>query len=110
ARELVRLEVALALREARELLVRDAVAAGLLAGGGLLLGLALLVGVPMLLVLWQPNHVLADAVWIGVYVVLGVGAAVVGRVRLRIGAPPRTVASLRETREWALRQISSNDR
>jgi hypothetical protein len=110
AQELVRLEIELAKQEAKELAIRNGVAVGLLTFGGLLLMLALLVGIPVLVVSWIPNHVVAAAVWVGAYVVLGALLAAIGRLLLRLEPPPRTLASLRETRAWALRQISSNDR
>jgi hypothetical protein len=43
-------------------------------------------------------------------VVIGVVLLLVGRARLRIGLPPRTVESLKENKEWALRRVRSNAR
>ena len=110
AQELVRLEVALAKQEVRELLVRNGVAAGLLAFAALFLVLAVFVAVPVLIIQMSSDHVLAAAIWVGVYVLLALLLGLVGYVLLRLEAPPRTIASLNETREWALRQLSSNDR
>ncbi len=110
AQELVRLEVALAKQEVRELLVRNGVAAGLLAFAALFLVLAVFVAVPVLIIQMSSDHVLAAAIWVGVYVLLALLLGLVGYVLLRLEAPPRTIASLKETREWALRQLSSNDR
>jgi cytochrome c biogenesis protein CcdA len=109
-RELVRLEIELAKREVRELLVRNAVAVSLLAFAVLLLLIAILVAVPVLLVQLWSDHVLGAVIWIGAYVVLALLLGLVGRLLLRLEAPPRTLSSLKETREWVLRQISSSDR
>jgi hypothetical protein len=110
AQHLVRLEVDLAKQELRELAIRNGIAIGLLAFGALLLMLALLVALPVFLVLLWDRHVLGAAIWIGVYVVLGAGLAIAGRLGLELGPPRRTLASLEETKEWALRQIRSNSR
>jgi hypothetical protein len=110
AHELVRLEIELAKQEAKELAVRNGVAASLLAAGGLLLMVALLIGVPVLVVTWVPNHVVAAAIWVGAYGLVGLALLGIGRLRLRLEPPRRTLASIRETRAWALRQISSNGR
>jgi uncharacterized membrane protein YqjE len=110
AHELVRLEVQLAVRELKELLVRNAIAVGLLALGGLLLGMGVLVALPVLLVLLWPNHVLGAAIWLGACVLLGAALLLAGRLALRLEPPRRTLASLQETRQWVLRQIRSNDR
>lgn len=108
-RELVRLEIELARREVRELLVRNAVAVALLLVAAVLVFLAVFVAVPVFLVQLWSNHVLGAAIWIGAYVVLALVLGLVGYLRLRLEAPPRTLASLKETREWVLRQISSSD-
>ena len=110
AQQLVQLEINLAKQEVKELAIRNGVAAGLLAGAGLFALLALLVALPVLLVVLIPNHVIAAAVWLALYIVLAAVLALVGRARLQLQPPRRTIQSLKETRSWALRQISSNDR
>lgn len=110
AQELVRLQVELAKQEAKELAVRNGIAAGLLAFGALLVMLALLVAAPALVVLLAPDHVIAAAVWLGVYLLLGVGLLLAGRLTLRLQALPRTVENFKETRTWLLRQIRSSGR
>jgi hypothetical protein len=102
------LEVALAKQEVKEMAVANGVAAGLMAGGGLLLVLALLVAAPSLVVVLVPWHWQAALVWVVGYVVLGVAMVLIGRARLRLRLPHRTIESLKENREWALRQIRSN--
>lgn len=108
--ELVRLEIELAKQEARELLVRNGVAVGLLVLAALFLVVAIFVAVPVFLIQLWWNHVLGAAIWIGVYILLALLLGLVGYLLLRLEAPPRTIASLKETREWALRQLTSNDR
>lgn len=108
--ELVRLEIALAKQELKELAIRNGVAAGLFVGAALLATLAIFVGIPVLVVVWIPNHVVAAAVWIGAYVVVAAILGLVGKAMLRIQPPPKTLSSLKETKEWAIRQISSAGR
>ena len=110
AQDLVRLEIELAKQELKELAIRNGIAAGLLAAGGLLVALALLVALPVFLVVLWDNHVLGAAIWLGVYAVLGIALVVAGRLALRLQPPRRTLASLEETKSWALRQIRSNGR
>ena len=110
AQRLVALEIALAKQEMKELAKRNAIAAGLVAFGGLLLVLGILVAVPSLVVILVPWHWEAAAVWVGAYVVIGLLLVLVGKARLRIGLPPRTVESLKENKEWALRRVKSNGR
>ena len=110
AQHLVRLELDLAKQELKELAIRNGIAIGLLAFGGLLLLLALLVALPVLLIVLWDNHVLGAIIYLTVYVVLGAALVLAGRLTLRLEAPPRTLASLEETKEWALRQIRSNSR
>jgi uncharacterized membrane protein YqjE len=110
AQELVRLEIALAKQELKELAIRNGVAIGLLTVAALLATLAVLVGIPVLIVVWIPNHVVAAAIWIGAYVLVAAIMGVVGRFMLRIEPPRKTLASLKETKEWARRQISSTGR
>jgi Putative Actinobacterial Holin-X, holin superfamily III len=110
ARELVHLEVALVKRELRELAIRNGIAIGLIVFGTMLLVLAVLVALPVFLVLLWDMHVLGAAIWLGVYVVLGAGLVLGGRLALRLGLPPRTLRSLEETKEWALRLIRSSSR
>jgi cytochrome c biogenesis protein CcdA len=110
ARKLVRLEIALAKQELRELAIRNGVAFGLFAFAALLVVLAVFVGIPVLIVELVPNHWLAALIWVVAYVVVALVMAFVGKLMLRIEPPPKTLSSLKETKEWALRQISSTGR
>jgi predicted benzoate:H+ symporter BenE len=108
AQRLVALEIALAKQEAKELATRNAIAAGVIAFGGLLLVLGLLVALPSLAVWLLPWHWQAAAVWVGAYLVLGLLLVILGRSRLQLRLPPRTIGSLKENKEWALRRVRSN--
>jgi putative superfamily III holin-X len=110
AQRLVALEVVLAKQEMKELATGNAIAASLMAFGGLLVLLAVLVAVPSLVVILVPWHWQAAAAWVAGYGVIGVLLLLVGRARMRISLPPRTVESLKENKEWALRRVRSNGR
>ena len=110
AQQLVHLEIALAKQEVKELVVTNAVAAGAFAGAGLLAMLALLVVLPVLIVVLVPAHWIAALVWLVLYLVAAAGLALFGRSRLRLQAPQRTITTLKETKSWALRQLSTNSR
>ena len=107
AQRLVSLEVALAKQELKDLAMANAVAAGLVAAGGLLLLLGVLVAIPSLLVVLVPSHWQAAAAWIVLYVVLGSGLVLYGKTRFHVGLPAKTLASLKESKEWALRRMKS---
>ena len=110
AQRLVALEVALAKQEAKELTKANAIAAGVIAFGGLLAALAILVAVPVTVVMLVPWKWEAAAVWAGAYLVIGVLLVIIGKSRLQLRLPPRTVESLKENKEWALRRVRSNGR
>ncbi|TME71620.1 MAG: phage holin family protein [Chloroflexi bacterium] len=110
AQRLVALEVALAKQELKELAVANAIAAGLLVFGALLALLGVLVAVPSMVVWLVPWHWQAAAVWAGAYVLLAVLLIMVGRARLRFQVPPRTLESLKENKEWALRRVRSKSK
>jgi hypothetical protein len=44
------------------------------------------------------------------YVVVGILIALLGRSRFKVGLPKRTMESLKENKEWALRRMRSNGR
>jgi hypothetical protein len=110
AQRLVALEVALAKQEARELATANAIAAGVIAFGGLLAVLGVLVALPTLVIWLVPWKWQAAAVWTAGYIVVGVALVLVGRARLELHLPPRTIESLKENKEWALRRVKSNNR
>ncbi len=110
AQRLVNLEIALARREVMDRVRANAIAAGVAAFGGLLLALAVLVAVPSLIVALVPWHWEAAAAWCGLYVVAGLILVFAGKSRIRFRLPERTIESLKENGEWALRRIRSNGR
>jgi Flp pilus assembly protein TadB len=110
AQRLVGLEVALAKQELKELATANAIAAAIIGVGGLLAMLGILVAAPVLIVWLLPWHWQAAAVWTGVYVVLGLLLVIIGKARLQLRLPPRTVGSLKENKEWALRHVRSNSK
>jgi len=110
AQKLVELEIALAKQELKELAARNAIALGLIVFGALLAALAILVAVPVLVVMLVPWKWEAAAVWVAVYLVIGAVLIVFGKARLQVELPPRTIESLKENKEWALRRVKSNGR
>jgi len=110
ARRLVNLEIALAKQEILDLVLANAIAAGMVAGGGLLLILGLLVSVPTLVVVLVPWHWQAALAWIVLYVLLGIGLMLAGKARFALKLPARTLASLKENKEWAIRKMRSTAR
>ena len=110
AQRLVSLEVALAKQEAKELATDNAIAAGIIGFGALLVVLGVLVALPTLVVISVRWHWQAAAVWVVAYVVIGAVLYLIGRARLQLRLPPRTIESLKENKEWALRRVRSNGR
>jgi hypothetical protein len=110
AQRLVALEFALAKQEVKELATGNAIAVGLMAFGGLLAALAILVAVPVLVVMLVPWKWEAAAIWVAAYLIVGFVLILIGKARLQVKLPPRTMESLKENKEWALRRVKSNGR
>ena len=110
AQRLVSLEIALAKQEAKDLVMANAIAAGLVAFGGLLIVLAVLVAVPSLVIVLVPWHWQAAAAWVAVYLALGAGSVFFGKSRFAVKLPTRTLESLKENKEWMLRRMKSTVR
>jgi uncharacterized membrane protein len=110
AQQLVHLEIALAKQEVKELAIRNGFAAAFLAVAAVFGLLALLVALPVLLVVLFDNHTLVAIIWLALYLLVAIVLGLLGRARLQLKPPQRTIRSLKETREWALRQISSNSK
>ncbi len=106
ARQLVRLEVDLARQELKELAIANGIAAGSFVLAGILVIFAVFAGIPVLIVVLAGWHWLAAAIWIAAYLLLALGLYFFGRSQLRLELPPRTLDSLKETWDWALRQLS----
>jgi Putative Actinobacterial Holin-X, holin superfamily III len=110
AQRLVALEVALAKQEAKELATTNAIALGAIAFGGFLALLAILVAVPVLVVVLVPWKWQAAAIWAVAYLLVGLVMVLAGKARLQLRLPPKTIESLKENKEWALRRVRSNGR
>ena len=110
AQRMAQLQVELAKQELKELAIRNGIAVGMLAAAAGLVLLAVFVMVPIVVVTWRPDHLLWALIFLGGYLGAGIVLAVAGRLLLRIEPPRRTLRALKETREWVLRQISSNGR
>lgn len=110
AQRLVGLEVALAKQEVKDIATANAVAAGIVVFGGVLVLLGVLVAIPTFVVVLVPWHWEAAAIWAVAYVLLGLGLALFGKSRFAVRLPKRTLESLKETKEWALRRMRSTVR
>ena len=77
------------------------------AAAGLMAVLALLVAVPVIVVMLVPWHWEAAVVWAVAYALIASVLALYGRARLHIGLPEKTIASLKETKTWALQRMRS---
>jgi hypothetical protein len=110
AQRMAQLQLELAKQELKELAIRNGIAVGSLVVAGGLVVLAVFVMVPLVVVAWRPDHLRWALIFLGGYLGAGIVLAVVGRLLLRLEPPRRTLETLKETKEWALRQISSNGR
>lgn len=107
AQRLVSLEIALAKQEVKDLVVANAIAAGMVGFGGLLMVLGVLVAVPSLVVVMVPWKWQAAVGWVVAYLLLGTGLVFFGKSRFALRLPTRTLESLKENKEWALRRMKS---
>lgn len=108
---LVQQQVQLARLEVKEMLVSSVKAGALLAAAGLM-GLLCLVSLFVTIALVFPLPPSPHAIVAGIETVVFLGLAVVlgliGKSRLRIGPPPRTMTSLKEDAEWAKHLLKRN--
>jgi hypothetical protein len=110
AQRLFTLEIALAKQEIKDIVVANAIAAGMVASGGVLTMLCVLVAVPFLVVTLVPWKWQAAVAWVILYALLGIGLLLLGTRRFEVRLPAKTLASLKENKEWALRQMKSTVR
>jgi hypothetical protein len=110
AQRLVSLEIALAKQEVKDLVLANVIAAGLVGFGALLAVLALLVAIPSLIVVLVSWHWQAAVAWIAAYLLLGIGLVFFGKSRFALRLPTRTLETLKENKEWALRRMKSTVR
>ena len=107
---LASLEVMLARQELKELAITNAIATGSIVAAGVLATIAALVALPLAVVEAVPWHWQAALVWAAAYLLLAISLYLFGRSRLKLKLPTKTLDSLKENKEWALRQLRSNGR
>lgn len=105
---LINLELMLARQELKELAITNAIAVACMAVAAILAILAVFVGLPVLVVVAVPSHWQAALVWTIAYLVVAGGLLMLGRSRLRLRLPTKTLDSLKENKEWAIHQLKSN--
>src|SRR3989442_15655222 len=110
AQRMAQLQVELAKQELKELAIRNGIAAGMLVVGAGLFLLGVFAMLPLVVVTWRPDHLRWALIFLGAYLGVGVVLAVTGRLLLRLEPPRRTLETLKETREWVLRQLSPDGR
>jgi uncharacterized membrane protein YqjE len=104
---LVQQEIQLAKIEIKEMLVSNLKAAaflGIAAFCGLLFFIMLLVTIALVI----PAHTLVAGIETVIFVVLAVILGLVGKRMLKIGAPPKTMTTLKEDAEWAKQVLKRN--
>jgi uncharacterized membrane protein YqjE len=108
---LVQQEIQLARLELKEMLISSAWGGAMLAVAGLL-GLLFLVFLFVTVALVFPlpasPHALTAGIEALVFLVLAVVLGLIGKSRLRIGPPPKTMTTLKEDAEWARNLIKRN--
>ena len=109
AQKLVELQLELAKVELRGLAIRNGIAIGLFAFAALLLVFAIFAGVPLIVVQLVPDRWRwpTAVIFAGSYAVVAIILAIAGRLTLKLQPPQRTIAALKETKEWLVRQIST---
>jgi uncharacterized membrane protein YqjE len=108
---LVQQEIQLAKLELKEMLISSALGGAMLAVAGLLALLFLVflfVTVALVFPLPASPHALTAGIEALVFLVLAVVLGVIGKSRLRIGPPPKTMTTLKEDAEWARNLLKRN--
>lgn len=108
---LVQQEIQLAKLELKEMLVSSAWGGALLAAAGLfalLFLVFLFVTLALVFPLPPSPHALVAGIEAGVFLLLAAVLGLIGKSRLRIGAPPKTLTSLKEDAEWAKSLLKRN--
>ena len=104
---LVQQEIQLAKIETLEMLRSNLIAAvllGIAAFCGLVFFLMLLVTIAFII----PAHALVAGIETVVFLVLAVMLALIGKSRLKIGPPPKTMTTLKEDAAWARQVLKRN--
>jgi uncharacterized membrane protein YqjE len=104
---LVQQEIQLAKIEVMEMLrsnIKAAIFLGIAAFCGLIFFLMLLVTIALII----PAHALVAGIETVLFLVLAVILALIGKSMLKIGAPPKTLTTLKEDAEWAKQVLKRN--
>ena len=104
---LVQQEIQLAKIELKEMLrsnIKAAVFLGIAAFCGLLFFIMLLVTIALII----PAHALVAGIETVLFLVLALILGLVGKSRLLIGPPPKTMTTLKEDAEWAKQVLKRN--
>jgi uncharacterized membrane protein YqjE len=104
---LVQQEIQLAKIEVQEMLrsnIKAAIFLGTAAFCGLIFFLMLLVTIALVI----PAHALAAGIETALFLVLAIVLALIGKGMLKLGAPPRTMTTLKEDAEWARQVLKRN--
>lgn len=104
---LVQQEIQLAKIEIVEMLRSNLLAAAMLAVAafcGLVFFVLLLVTIALII----PAHALVAGIETALFLVLAIVLALIGKSRLKIGAPPKTMTTLKEDAEWARQVLKRN--
>jgi uncharacterized membrane protein YqjE len=104
---LVQQEIQLAKIEVKEMLASNLKAAVFLAIAafcGLLFFIMLLVTIALVI----PNHALVAGIETVLFLILAVVLGLIGKGMLKIGAPPKTMTTLKEDAEWAKQVLTRN--
>lgn len=113
AQELVRLEVDLAKQEVKELVKSNLFAIAFFGVAAVFALFAMLTMLELVLVevaghFWGAGGALIGAIVVFViYLLVAAILALLGRSRLQLHAPQKTINTLKETKEWAARQMKS---
>jgi uncharacterized membrane protein YqjE len=104
---LVQQEIQLAKIEVKEMLQSNIKAAVFLGIAGLC-GLLFLIMLLVTIALIVPAHALVAGIETVVFLVLAAILALIGKSRLKIGPPPKTMTTLKEDAEWAKQVLKRN--
>lgn len=109
ARDLIRKEIALAKLEVIELLKTNAIAVGLFVGAAVLAFMAFII-LQVAFILTFSFAVQWIVAWclFGLWLILTIVLALIGKAKLKIKPPEKTVSTIKGDIEWAKGQIRSN--
>ena len=104
---LVQQEIQLATVEIKEMLTSNLKAAVFLVGAALC-GLLFLIMLLVTIALIIPAHALTAGIETVVFLILAGILGLIGKNMLKIGAPPKTMTTLKEDAEWARQVLKRN--